>query len=159
MYVGINRTLLDAVDPTFEANVERCWKIYSRTFWANAKAFEFCQACLEIAKRGLNVDQICIFLGPGGVGLSLYTSHLAAMLCISSHKYFDPNVFYDNTELRKTIELLGGGIVLSGQERPTGSKSSSRENSLEKFATGVVQFKYLKRFFYFNKPRVNVIEC
>ena len=81
------------------------------------------------------MDQICIFLGPGGVGLSLFTAHIAAMLGTTLHKYYDPNVFYDDTELRKTIELLSGAIVYSGQERPTGTKSRLREDLIKKIAT------------------------
>ena len=109
--------------------------MYSKTFWANASALEFCQACLGMTMRGRNVDQICIFLGPGGVGLSLYTASIAAMLGPTLHRYFDPNIFYDDNELRKTVELLLGALVFSGQERPTGTKSSLREDLLKKFAT------------------------
>jgi hypothetical protein len=132
IYIGIDRCLFGSGDPCLNAAIDRVWGIYGRTFWANSQALVFCQACLELAKRGQNVDQITIFLGPGGVGLSLYTAHLAAMLGQSLHKYFDPNVFYDDTELRKTIELLFGGICFSGQERPTGNKTSLREDLLKK---------------------------
>ena len=136
IYVGIHQSLLSGLgDATLEAAIDRCWKNYSRTFWANWEALIFCQSCLELAKRGQNVDQITIFLVPGGVGLSLYTAHIAAMLGISLHRFFDPNVFYNDDELRKTVELLFGAIVFSGQERPTGSKSKLREDLLKKFVT------------------------
>ena len=65
----------------------------------------------------------------------MYTAHIAAMLGPTLHRFFDPNVFYDDSELRKTVELLFGAIVFSGQERPTGSKSSLREDILKQFAT------------------------
>ena len=75
IYVGIHQSLLTGLgDATLDAAIDRCWEIYSRTFWANWEALIFCQSCLELAKRGQNVDQITIFLGPGGVGLSLYLS-------------------------------------------------------------------------------------
>ena len=53
-----------------------------------------------------------------------------------NHKFFDPNVFYQDDELRKTIETLVGGIIYTGQERPTGGRCSMREDLLKKFATG-----------------------
>ena len=127
--------LLGSVDPELDAAIIRCAEIYQRTFWANANAFEFCQANIEMARRGLNVDQTCIFLGPSGVGLSLMTSHLAALFGSTLHKFFDPSAFYDDIELRKTIELLAGGMVYSGQERPTGNKALLREDLLKKFVT------------------------
>ena len=52
-----------------------------------------------------------------------------------NHRYFDPNVFYDDQELRKVITLLAGGLIFSGQERPTGTKNALREDLLKKFAT------------------------
>lgn len=80
IYIGIRRTLLDDVDPVLNRAAERLEKIYRETFWAIPNAFEFGQACLALAKRGSNINQITLYLGPGGVGLSKYTSHLEAML-------------------------------------------------------------------------------
>ena len=114
---------------------KKMYDIYKKTFWANTNAFRYCQACFEIAKRGMNVNEIAIFLGPGGVGLSLYSSHIAAMYGAANHKYFDPNVFYQDDELRKVIETLAGGMLFTGQERPTGTKNCMREDLLKKFAT------------------------
>ena len=65
---------------------------YSHTFWANSQGQKVCMAALALAKRFVNVDQVFFFLGPGGVGLSLTTAHLDAMLGSSNHKYFDPQV-------------------------------------------------------------------
>ena len=134
IYLGVPCKLLGPVDPVLDAAISRCEQIYQRTFWSNANAFEFCQANMEMARRGHNVDQITIMLGPGGVGLSLFTAHIAAMFG-SLHRFFDPNIFYQDDELRKVVELLAGGIIFSGQERPTGTKSSLREDLLKKFCT------------------------
>ena len=60
--------------------MKRLTKIFRETFWAIPAAFTFGQACLALAKRGMNVNVITLYLGPGGVGLSKYTAHLEAML-------------------------------------------------------------------------------
>ena len=62
--------LLTAIDSVVQANIKRVQQILQRTFWAIPAAHRYCQACMEMAKRGLNVDQLAIFLGPGGVGLT-----------------------------------------------------------------------------------------
>ena len=50
-------------------------------------------ASVTLASRGCNVEQLCILLGPGGVGLSLISAHLNAMYA-GLHKFYDPNIFY-----------------------------------------------------------------
>ena len=109
--------------------------MYEQTFWGIHAAFEAGQAAQALAKRGINIDSLFTYWGPGGAGLSLFTSHLAAMYGPTNHKYFDPNVFYQDEELRKTIELLVGGFIFTGQERPVGSRDSVREDLLKKFIT------------------------
>ena len=136
LYVGIERNLLDAVDPVLQAAIDRLEKIYSETFWAIPAAFEHGQACLALAKRGLNVNQNTMYLGPGGVGLSKFTAHLEAMLGTENHDIFDPNVFYTDDELRKQVPRMAGHFVFTGQERPSGSKQGIREDLLKKFCTG-----------------------
>lgn len=136
LYVGIERNLVDDVDPVLEAAIGRLEKIYSETFWAIPAAFELGQACLALAKRGLNVNQITLYLGPGGVGLSKFTAHLEAMLGTDNHDTFDPNVFYSDDELRKQVPQMAGHFVFTGQERPSGSKQAVREDLLKKFCTG-----------------------
>ena len=136
LYVGIERNLLDAVDPVLEAAIDRLEKIYSETFWAIPAAFQLGQACLALAKRGLNVNHITMYVGPGGVGLSKYTDHLQAMLGTENHDIFDPNIFYSDDELRKQVPRMTGHFVFTGQERPTGSKQHIREDLLKKFCTG-----------------------
>ena len=83
-----------------------------QTFWGNIAGLKACRAALALAKRGLNVTQGFIFLARGGCGLSLFTTLLATSLGEELHKYFDPFLFYDDEELRKTVELLMGGIVV-----------------------------------------------
>ena len=136
LYVGIERNLLDTVDPVLQTAMNRVEKIYSHTFWAIPLAFEFGQACLALAKRGLNINPISLYLGPGGVGLSKYTAHLEAMLGEDNHCMFDPNIFYTDDELRKQIPSMAGHFVYTGQERPTGGKQPIREDLLKKFSTG-----------------------
>ena len=72
------------------------------------------QAAQALCKRFINIDQFFMFWGPGGVGLSVYTAFLAAMYGPKNHKYFDPNIFYQDEELRKMVELLVGAIMYTG---------------------------------------------
>ena len=106
IYLGIPHNLLDGVDPTLEAATQRVQTALEQTFWANAAAFTCCQAAQALCKRFVNIDQFFFFWGPGGVGLSIYSAHVAAMYGQKNHKYFDPNIFYADDELRKQVELL-----------------------------------------------------
>eukprot|EP00973_Karenia_brevis_P036526 5035764-Karenia_brevis.AAC.1 len=70
----------------------------------------------------------------------------------NGHRYYDPNIFYQDEELRKVVELLMGGFIFSGQEKPTGTKQSLREDSLKKFVTregvtGRLPYAILTRLF------------
>ena len=103
LYVKISRNLLTGIDPTLLAALDRLERAYQETFWTNAEGFRFGQACLVLAARGLNVNQITVYWGPGGVGMSSYTAHLSAMLGENNHVMFDPNIFYDDTELRTPL--------------------------------------------------------
>ena len=136
IYVKIQHDLLRAVDPVLMAAVGRLQKAYQQTFWANVNGFKFGQACLALASRGLNVNQITVYWGPGGVGMSSFTAHLAAMYGDQNHVMFDPNVFYDDTELRKTVERFMGKFIYTGQEKPVGTKQGVRQDLVKKFATG-----------------------
>ena len=131
-------TSLAGVDPVFENALARVESFLEKTFWAIPAAFEFGKACQALAKRGHNIDALTLYWGPGGVGLSLYTAHLAAMYGERSHKFFDPNIFYHDEELRKQVEQLWGGIIFTGQEKPTGTRSRIREDLIKKFATAEV---------------------
>ena len=136
IYTAIPHNLLADVDPVLEAAITRLQKAYEETFWACAGGFTFGQACWALAARGLNVNTITVYWGPGGVGMSSYTAHLAAMLGTDNHNLYDPNVFYDDTELRKQIDKMVGRFVYTGQEKPVGGKQTMRQDLLKKFATG-----------------------
>ena len=107
LYIGFNcnlHTVLDGVDPLLMAHIERIEGVMSRTFWCNLAGYKYGQAAQALAKRGLNINAITIYWGPGGVGLSLYTEHLAAVYGSKNHRFFDPNIFYVDDELRKVVE-------------------------------------------------------
>ncbi|CAK0792945.1 unnamed protein product, partial [Prorocentrum cordatum] len=140
VYIGIRSQLL-STDPVLDAAVARVQKIYSQTFWSIPDAFVFGQAAQALAKRGYNVDTITVYWGPGGVGLSLLTSHLEAMYGHKNHKYFDPNVFFVDDELRKVVELLVDGFIFTGQERPSGQRGTMREDcgsGVKRTAAGIL---------------------
>ena len=118
-----------------QAGFERLQRAWQQTFWANHVAYEFQQACLALAKRGMNVNCITLMWGPGGVGLSRFTSWLASMLGDNNHCMFDPSIFFDDNELRKRIEMMSGRIVYTGQERPTNTKQKMRVDVVKKVAT------------------------
>ncbi|CAK0846846.1 unnamed protein product, partial [Prorocentrum cordatum] len=146
VYIGIRSQLL-STDPVLDAAVARVQKIYSQTFWSIPDAFVFGQAAQALAKRGYNVDTITVYWGPGGVGLSLLTSHLEAMYGHKNHKYFDPNVFFVDDELRKVVELLVDGFIFTGQERPSGQRGTMREDcgsGVKRTAAGILDL--LKKF-------------
>lgn len=50
------------------------------------------------------------------------------MLGTENHKFFDPQVFFLDEELRKQIELLKGAVVFTAQERPEGIGRGVRED-------------------------------
>lgn len=123
-------------DPVLKAATDDVHVFLSSTFWANWEALQASRAALALAKRGLNGLQCFIFLGAGGCGLSLFTDLLATSLGEELHKYFDPFVFFDDEDSRKCVELLAGGCVLSGQERPQGSKRKLLLHLWRKFLSG-----------------------
>lgn len=117
-YLYIPHSLLD---PVLEAHCAKLSEFYAHTFWANKDVFLCCQAALALAKRGINVDRCFIGESPGGVGQSLYSLHLATMLG-NNHGFFDPNVWYNEDELRKQVETFARCIVVTGQEAPESAK-------------------------------------
>ena len=113
--------------------VERLHKFYAQTFWCNVEVFKCCQAAQALAKRGLNVTRLFIGLSTGGVGQSLYSSHLQALYG-HNFAYFDPNIWYHEEEMRKQVEQLNGCIILTGQETPATNRKL-REDLFKKFAS------------------------
>lgn len=104
------------------AVVERVQKFYAQTFWGNIAVFKCGQAAQALAKRGLNVVRLFIGLSSGGVGQSLYSTHLQAMYT-HNFAFFDPNIWFQEEEMRKQVEQLNGCIILTGQETP-GTRSA-----------------------------------
>ena len=123
-------------DPYLLRAQARVEQFIQSTFWCNIAGFIACQAALALAKRGLNVLPAFIMIGAGGVGLSLFTDLIAASLGEKNHKFFDPYIFFDDEVLRSCIELLVGGCVFSGQERPQGLNKKIRLHLWKKFCTG-----------------------
>lgn len=80
VYVRIPHSLKVTVPADVTNRLE---KFYRQTFWSNVEAFQCCQAAQALAKRGLNIVRIFIGLSSGGVGQSLYSSHLQAVLAKS----------------------------------------------------------------------------
>ena len=92
-------------------------------------------AAQALAKRGLNVDRLFIGLSPGGVGQSLYSSHLAAIYGTGNHTFYDPNIWCLEEELCKQAEHLSCNFILTGQETPTGARGI-KEDLYKRFITG-----------------------
>lgn len=86
----------------------------------NALALQCQLSALALALRGGNIDRCFWGIGPSGVGQSLFTGHLTALLG-SLHAYLDTNVYYSGEELRKQAEHLVGKPVVTGQEAPPAS--------------------------------------
>ena len=118
IYVRIPHPLCD---PVLEHAQLELLTFYKQTFWCNQYVLECCQAAQALAKRGENIDRLFIGISPGGVGQSLYSMHLHAMFGESA-TFFDPNVWYNDEELRKQVEAWTGCIVLTGQEAPESSR-------------------------------------
>ena len=123
-----------------------------RLFWGNIDVFKCCQAAQALAKRGTNVTRVFIGISRGGVGQSLYSLHPKAMFA-HNFAFFEPNVWFNEDEMRKQVEQLNGCCVLTGQETPaTGRKL--REDLLKKFASadgiaGRKPYGFLTRMIHF----------
>jgi hypothetical protein len=96
LYLSVPRPLLD---PVLENARQELVLFYSQTFWSNVVVFKCFQSAIALAMRGENIDRCFIGVSPGGVGQSLYSSHLAAMFG-SLHTFFDPNIWYHDDEIR-----------------------------------------------------------
>ena len=109
------------IDPVLQQHEQRLEQFYAQTFWANHNVFLCNQAALALAKRGVNVERCFIGESPGGVGQSLFSIHLDSMLG-NNHGFFDPNVWFNEDELRKQVESYARCIVITGQEAPESHK-------------------------------------
>lgn len=118
IYISVPHPLCDPVLADAEQELNT---FYKQTFWCNQQVFKCCQAAQALAKRGLNIDRLFIGISPGGVGQSLYSIHLHAMYGDGA-AFFDPNVWYNDEELRKQVESWTGCFILTGQEAPESSR-------------------------------------
>ena len=133
-YIGIPHKfkITNLGDPVFKRHVQRVMDFYKSSFWANLHAYECHQAAFALAKRGLNIDEMFFYWGPGGVGLTLTTVHLENMAGRSNHKMFDPQMFYLDEEMRKQIENIADAFMWTACEKPEGMKSTFREDLYKK---------------------------
>ena len=97
----IDPAILRGVDPAFNAVLERVIDIYAMTFWANDVAYDLHFSFYALASRGYNIDMMVVYMGSGGVGLSLLTGHLAAAEGDRNHNFFDPNILINDDDLKK----------------------------------------------------------
>jgi len=67
-------------DPTLADAIKEVERFYSQTFWHNTPGLLCCYAALALAKRNQNINNVFFLLGSGGVGLSLTSAHLDAMM-------------------------------------------------------------------------------
>ena len=80
---------------------------------------------LAEAIRGNNVDRRFFGISMGGIGQSINT-HLLANLLGPLHRYLDLNVHYQDEEMRKQSGNYEDTPVVTGQERPEGSREQFR---------------------------------
>ena len=106
------------------------WRSFSDRPSGETLVFLCCQAAQAHAKRGENIDRRFIGESPGGVGQSLYSSHLNAV-CGQNHAFIDPNIWYDEQELLKQIEQFAGCFILTAQEA-TETSRRMREDHYKK---------------------------
>ena len=90
LYVLLPHRILDPVSNEIKNRVEKFWKT---TYWGNAGAFQVCMASLTLALHGENVDRAFWGVGSGGVGQSLQTAHLEALLG-NYHSCLDMNIYF-----------------------------------------------------------------
>ena len=131
IYVFIDHPLLDPVEA---AHAERLRTFWATTFWGNALAMQCQFAALALALRGENVDRCFWTLGPGGVGQSLLSHFLDALLD-GRHSFLDTNVYYSDEELRKQAQMLVSKLVVTAQEAVQGAAHNMREDLYKKHMT------------------------
>ncbi|CAE7651585.1 unnamed protein product, partial [Symbiodinium necroappetens] len=156
VYVHLPHRMLDPVADDVKNRLDMFWKT---TYWGNAPAFDVCMASLTLAFRGENVDRAFWGVGSGGVGQSLQTAHLEAILG-NYHSCLDMNIYFIDEEMRKQAANLVGKIVVTGQESVQGSRRPMREDIYKKhisadkvperlpyaIRTGLVELRGWKRF-------------
>ena len=122
------------LDPVLDAAVAKTQKFYSQTFFKNGKALACCFAAMILVMCGENIDRICWTLGPGGVGQSLFTAHIAAVFK-GLHAYLDTNVLFVDEEMRKQAESLIGKLILTLQEAVENASKGMRQDLYKKLGS------------------------
>lgn len=136
IYLHIPHPLLQSMDdPVLDAAMQRVKRFYAQTFYKNGPAFQCSLSALALALKGHNVDRCFWGIGPGGVGQSLFTAHLAALLG-RLHAYLDTNIYYTEDEMRKQADQLVNCVVVTGQESVEGSSRRLREDLYKKHMSG-----------------------
>ncbi|CAE7582461.1 unnamed protein product [Symbiodinium sp. CCMP2592] len=128
VYVYLPHKMLDPVADDVRQRVHLFWQT---TYWDNANAFEVFMASFTLALRGENVDRAFWGIGAGGVGQSLQTAHLEAILG-EYHTCLDMNIYFVDEEMRKQAANIVGKIVVTGQESVQGSRRPMREDIYKK---------------------------
>ena len=163
IYIFLPHRILDPVPADAKTRVHKFWQT---TYWNNRPALRCFMAALTLAMRGKNVDRAFWGVGSGGVGQSLQTAHLEAILG-SFHSYLDMNIYYSDEEMRKQAASLLGKLVVTGQESAQGSRKGMREDVYKKhmsadklpermpyaIETHLVELRGWKRFEFNALPR------
>ena len=109
VYVYLPHRMLDPVVDDEKNRVNMFWKT---TYWGNAPAFDVCMASLTLDFRGENVDRAFWGVGSGGVGQSLQTAHLEAILG-NYHSCLDMNIYFIDEAREYSLVMLRRTLALS----------------------------------------------
>ena len=99
VYLPHELALGTIVDPVLLDAFARVKKFMTTTFWNNREAYMAQLAAQGLCLRGRNVDRSFWTKGPGGVGQSLNSHHIAALFG-ENHAFLDMNIYYSDDELR-----------------------------------------------------------
>ena len=122
IYMYINHPLFDPLDASMKDTVKM---FYKTTFWQNKAALDSLFAGVAEALRGNNVDRGQFGISQGGVGQSINTYLLSGFLGVL-HSYLDLSVYYKDEEMLRQSGHYEDVPVVTGQERPEGSKEQLR---------------------------------
>ena len=101
VYVYIPHDVLTNVrgDPVLQQASERVANFVKTTFWDNANGYTCQVAAMALCLRLQNIDRAFWTKGPGGVGQSLNSHHIAAVFG-HNHAFLDMNIYDSDDELR-----------------------------------------------------------
>ena len=125
---------LNLKDPLEDEAMRDVAQFYAQTFWKNQLALKCCFSAFCYALHYKNVDRAFQTIAPGGVGQSIFSAHLAAMVP-GLHAYLDTNVYYDDGEMRKQMDNLIDKLICTLQEVYEGKGTGFRFDLLKKHIT------------------------